>query len=229
MNSEQILIVEDEVVIAEFIASVLASVGHRKVTVANREEEALRYMTNINFDLALLDIRMEREESGLYLAQALRKKHAEIPFIFITAQSDPVIMSQAIKIKPRSYLTKPIKKSDLIAAVELALSDRKPQQKVLQFKDGWNTIQLPQNDLIYLEASGNYVQVVSTRQKYLVRYTLAWFRDQLPEPPFIQTHRSYLVNFDKVAKVETKKIHINGQELPLSKNGHKKVKPLINS
>lgn len=228
MNA-QILIVEDEVIIGEFLASIIKSAGYQNVQLVHSAEEGAECLENVNYDLAIFDIRMEEEESGLKLANLLNLRQESCPLLFITAQSDPVLMAHALKKKPYAYLTKPIKKPDVIAAVSLALAGtNKKEEARLQFKDGWEMVQLKKGEVIYLEADGNYVKVVTPKKNYLVRYTLSWFKDQLNEPRFVQIHRSRLVNFDYVEKIGQGSVRVFGVELDVSKSGAKNLKALMN-
>lgn len=119
MEQKQILIVEDEVLIAEFLSDILRKGGWKKITIAHKFNEARNLLEQCVYDLVLFDIRMDGEFSGVELATSLSEKD-QTPFIFITANSDLEVMQKALCTGPAAFLTKPFRSADLLAAIELA-------------------------------------------------------------------------------------------------------------
>lgn len=74
MRNLKILVVEDEVLIAEDIADTLKLFGVEKIELAHDKKSALHLITEFNPDVVLLDIRMESETTGLQLGDELNKK-----------------------------------------------------------------------------------------------------------------------------------------------------------
>ena len=111
MENFKILIVDDEVLIAEYLKDVLYSLDFTAVQLAHDCAEAFLMIARKKPDLILLDIRMNRELEGIEIAKILNDEH-QIPFIFITAHSDKEIISKALEMSPLGYLIKPFKKME---------------------------------------------------------------------------------------------------------------------
>ena len=116
MKNSKILIVEDEVLIAEFIFELLTEESFTTLKIANSKEEAIQCMNEFEPDIILMDINLNGSNSGIELA---RKKNANAAIIFLTGQYDNDLMTKALGTNPESYLTKPIKQNDLFAHAEI--------------------------------------------------------------------------------------------------------------
>ena len=112
MSKARILIVEDEPLIADSIASTLEQHGFEVVAIVDEGEEALQVIEADRPDLALLDINIEGPMDGVELASKI-----DIPFIFLTSYYDQKILNRAKQTQPAAYLVKPYKKEELIANV----------------------------------------------------------------------------------------------------------------
>lgn len=120
-QSTQILIVEDEVLIATMIEKNLVSVGYTVVQAVTSGEAAVKAAAEHNPDIILMDIRLRGTMDGIDAAKRITAA-ARIPIIFVTAYIDDDILEQAKSISPYGYLVKPIQKGPLKAAVEIALN-----------------------------------------------------------------------------------------------------------
>ena len=214
-----ILIVEDEVLIAEYIKDTLISLGFSQIELAHSKAEGLQAIESAKPDLLLLDIRMEDELDGISIAETVSKT-SKTPFIFITAHSDKDIVQKALTTQPEAYLTKPFKKVDVFAAVSLALKHTKSTsvQQKFAFKDGYTTITLPCVDILYIESEGNYISIITHERKYTLRHSLEWCLQNLPAQTFKRIHRSFIVNVDKIEKSNSRSVYIGKKEIPKSRH-----------
>ncbi|MBN8692465.1 MAG: response regulator transcription factor [Bacteroidetes bacterium] len=218
MKNLKVLIVDDEVLIAEDLKDILKSFGIQNIHLAHSKTEALTALNEIRPHLALLDIRMENELDGLELGQYIIDT-LKIPFIYITAHSDMVMIEKIVKTKPSAYITKPFKKSDLFASINLireSLSEN--QAAVLNIKDGYNTVILPFDTILYIEGEGNYINIYSESKKIVSRQSLDSVYDLLDTRKFFRIHRSYIVNTQKITKYSKKEVELNSIKLPVSRN-----------
>ncbi len=108
----RIIVVEDEVIIAEDLKLILKRCGYQNVVIARTENKALEEIEHEKTDLVLIDIKLEEGMTGLELAEKLDKKY-HLPFIFITAFSEKDIVDSAMEKKPVAYLLKPIQDEEL--------------------------------------------------------------------------------------------------------------------
>ncbi|MEN9998856.1 MAG: hypothetical protein RI922_1846 [Bacteroidota bacterium] len=213
MQSTKILIVEDEVIIADYIGELLQKEGYTCLEIAYDIEEAKELYAMFNPDIVLLDINIHGENEGIKLSTALELKSK---VIFLTAQNDRTTINAAIKTKPHAYLTKPIKKNDLMAAIALAITNL--QDSFVVFKNGYTDVKINFDELLYIKSDGNYIDVFTTNGKYTLRRSLESFHAELDKELFQQIHRSIIVNTSKVSEKKSNALFIKEIELPMSRS-----------
>lgn len=118
----RILIIEDEVVIAEDLAETCRSFGYATVEPAYGPGDALNSLNTEKVDLVLLDIHLESDIGGIEIAEYLNT-HLNISFIYLSSYSDPKTLTAVRQSKPMAYITKPFIKSDIYTSIEIALQN----------------------------------------------------------------------------------------------------------
>jgi two-component system, LytTR family, response regulator LytT len=217
MSAPKILIVEDEVLIAELIKDFLMSFGLVQILMAHNKKTAIGIMDYAKPDLVLLDLHLQEPLDGLELAKIIDDE-IKVPYIFITANTDMLVIQEAVQTNASSYITKPIKQADLFAAIRLALKlNNQSEEKQLLVKDGYTTQKIVVNEIQYIESSGNYLNIYTKSQKHIARHTIEWVQEQLPDHQFMRIHRSFIVNLHLVNKVNSKFVFIDNLEIPISR------------
>jgi len=215
-----ILLVEDNFLNRRLCRKTLTENGYT-VLEAKNSKEALELLRKEQVTMAILDINLgENEQDGIMLGQQIKEKYA-IPFIYLTAYENSEIIRQAISTSPYSYLTKPFKNSDLIASVEIAIRQSQRETKYnpsILVKDGEYNIHLPVDEINYIESGGNYLLFHTDNKIYKTRSTIKKMIEELPEISFVQTHRAYIVNRNKIVKFNNKNIIIGSAVIPVSDN-----------
>jgi DNA-binding response OmpR family regulator len=113
----KVLVVEDDVLIANYIKYVLEKNKYYVTGIADsvaNVKESIRLSVP---DVALLDIRLSSGESGIAVSEYLVKE--DVPFMYLTANNDRDTMSNALKTNPVAYITKPFNEDNVVAAIEL--------------------------------------------------------------------------------------------------------------
>ena len=118
---KQILIVEDEFIVANDLSKILTDAGFEVTGIADSFEQALRLIEKKRPSICLLDIRLKGEKTGIDLAKHLQG--LGIPFIFLSANSSKAILEEANTTKPYGFLVKPFRNKDVIIALEIATQD----------------------------------------------------------------------------------------------------------
>ena len=222
---KNILIVEDELLIAEDIKTTIEDLDYNAVAVVTRVDTAIEILKTQKVDLILLDITLKGDSSGIVLAEIVNQEF-KIPFIYLTSHSDPKTVTEAIKTSPQGYVVKPYSNSDLYTSIALAFENKKEETVTflpntdkdhLFLKIDGLYHKLFYKNILYFRAAGNYIEVHQTDKKYLVRKTFKNLSKLITESVFVQTHKSYILNRQKITKFNTKQVYINRQEFVLGR------------
>jgi len=117
--SLKILVVEDDPVIAQDIAENLVALGYQVGGLAYSSKKALKILATQAIDLAILDINLGKTDTSIKLAQKLNQEYL-IPFIYLTAYSDDLTLSEVRETLPAGFVLKPFDLPRLKAAIEIA-------------------------------------------------------------------------------------------------------------
>jgi DNA-binding LytR/AlgR family response regulator len=217
---KRILIVEDELVIAENTKFHLQElIEGVEVNVAGGSEEAKTILKEFNPVLVFLDIRLGKNDSGIDFAEELIKLN--IPFIFMTAHGDEKTVSEAISKEPIGYMVKPVSKQDLFVNLKLALK-KISTVKYYIFRDGTHDVRLPEDSIVYLQVDGNYTEIHTTEKRYVERKSLTKIIEEL-DTELIRIHRNTYVNPHYVIEANASAYLTTGDVLPISRNYKKEL------
>ena len=236
----QILILEDEAITAENLKETLLSLGYGVVGIASNSTDAVNFLTNRKVDLAILDIHIQGDKNGIWVANQIRKFY-KIPFVFLTAYGDEKTIIEATSARPYGYLLKPFTKRNLLAALQIALinytedsssdynnastqteenKDILKKENVLYVKHKGAYVKLFLDDIYFLESNKNYIHIYLMDDKYIVRSTLKEFASLLSEN-YIQIHRSFIIDYTKVDMIKNDFVFIGSYKAPIGSNDYK--------
>jgi len=181
--------------------------------------EAYNQLANNGIDLLFLDIEMP-EMSGIDLIKKLGAKKPLI--IFTTAKTD--YAAEAFELNVVDYLVKPITQPRLVQAVEKAqeaLDSNKQEVKVEEqgfvfVKDNGMLKRISIEDILFLEAMGDYVKVHTAPKFHVVHATLKSIEEKLPASKFLRVHRSYIVAINKIDFIQEGTISIGKTSIPVA-------------
>src|SRR3712207_3638305 len=120
MAQANILIVEDEAVVAADLAGKLERAGYTIVGTVSKGELAIQMAQIRHPDLVLMDIRLAGSMDGIETAECL-KAFADVPIVFLTAHSDRETIKRASATEPFGYILKPFDERDLATQIEISL------------------------------------------------------------------------------------------------------------
>lgn len=121
MTKAQILIVEDDGLVAKDIETMLKRLGYDVAGVVMSGEKAVIKATDLQPELILMDIGLRGDMDGIEAAEKIRSR-LNIPVVYLTAYGDEDTIQRAKMTKPLGFLSKPIQEDDLSLAIEEALS-----------------------------------------------------------------------------------------------------------
>ena len=189
--------------------------------------QALEYLQKESVDLLFLDIKMP-DISGIDFFNSLSKKPL---VIFTTAYTEHAVTS--FELDAVDYLLKPFSLSRFIKGCNKAFelyNFRNDSQKAdhLYVKTGYEQVRVMYEDILYLEAAGNYVNFVLKDKTILSRSTFNEAINQLPADQFIRVHRSFLVSVNKVDKMEKHQLTINKERIPVGEAYSQNLTAIVN-
>ena len=209
-----ILIVEDDVFIAENVKLILGSFeGYETASIAYDMEDALKLLDEQSFDLALLDIDLGDGPSGIEIAKELQS--LGIPFIYTTSFSSKELVDKALDMNPYGYLVKPIERANLFTALQLAFH-KIPKNK-LNIKNGKTILKLELDAITHIKAEGNYIDIFTVDKKYTFKKSLKSIEDRLTEN-FIKINRNTIIHKVHVLKAGNTVVMKSGVSFKLSRN-----------
>ena len=228
----KLLIVEDDMIIGAKISMQLTLLGYEVTGIIPRGEEAIMHIEENQPDIVLLDINLKGVLDGIETAQAIQKI-ADLPIIYVTANTDEATFNRAKETRPYAFISKPIKNIDLQRAIELTISRIAESQKpavveqhseeipfilndriFVKYKEKMVKIYL--EDIFYIEAERNYCRIFTKNKEFLLATTLKIMEDKLPSRHFIRVHRSFLVNLAQIDEVGENNLMINQKSVPIS-------------
>jgi len=121
MKEINILIVEDESIVAMEIKSYIQTLGYSALDTCSNAKDAFATITRYPIDIILMDIYIKGELDGVETAEIIKKSHPNIEIIFLTAHLDDYNVDRAIKINPIAYLSKPFNREELRVFLKIAL------------------------------------------------------------------------------------------------------------
>lgn len=121
-----IIIVEDDFILAKVTQLQLARMGYDVVAIYSSGEQALQGFGKHPADLILMDIQLSGKLDGIQTVEAIRK-HSSVPVVYVTGNSDQSTKQRALNTNCSAYLVKPVDKSLLEKTVTEALEPDRPQ------------------------------------------------------------------------------------------------------
>lgn len=226
-NTEQtqpcILIVEDELLIADTIRRHLEASGYQCAGVAMSYGEATQLYERQRPNLVLVDIKLAGEKTGIDLARWIQEQPDAVPHVFLTSQLDGQSLKAAQETLPAGYLPKPVRRESLHTTIAMALyAHRAAPRKAapqLVLNEGADKVVLAVADIAYVSADHVYVHIHTTDgRKVLHRSTLEQLMAKLPQGMFVRVHRSYVVQLRHVEAWGRDTLRVLGAQLPVSRS-----------
>lgn len=175
--------------------------------------KAIAYLQQHEVDLVFLDIKMP-DISGMEFATLLNNKPM---IVFTTAYSEHAVKS--FELDAVDYLLKPFSLARFTKACAKAhelwrLRRQEPSQDYLFIKTGYEQVKIFLKDVLCLAANGNYITFQLEGEKHLSRMTFGEAESMLSKN-FVRIHRSFIVNKDKITKIERHQLTLGRSVVPI--------------
>jgi len=244
----RVLIVDDEEPALAVLREMLGRVPNVEIVgEASNGFDAVRAAGELKPDCVFLDIQMPRLD-GFEVMELL---DSSIAVVFVTAYDQYAV--KAFDVHAVDYVLKPFSEARLTEALErtrvrlqsgkrhdpaaIAAATRPPGQFASRIvvRDGPNIRVIPVAKLDFAEAQDDLVVLRSEGKKYSKPQTLAALASLLDPSRFLRVHRSYVINLDRLRQIElyAKNSHVailaDGSRIPISREGHARLKELLGS
>ncbi len=225
MDKVKILVVEDELIIADNICKTLESLGYHVLEPVLNFSEAIKSIEKFNPDLALLDIQLSGKKTGIDIAEKINTDY-NFPFIFLTANADIKTINSAKKVSPNAYLVKPFSKNELFTSIEIAISnfsknnllkDKTKDKTSLFLKEKGRFHKVNFESILYIKSDHVYIEIFCKNNKKMIsRTSLNEISEKLNDS-FQRIHRGYIVNLTYVNEITQNEVQVFGNNLPIGK------------
>jgi DNA-binding LytR/AlgR family response regulator len=235
-----ILIVEDEILIAEDIGMRLTDMGYHVAAKIDNVDEAIYWLENNPVDILLVDISLHGDKTGIDFAAVVNERF-HLPFVFLTSLANDGVVERARAVNPAAYLLKPFNDRQVKVSIDMALfnfyGDEKKQQPdshslpnetagefllqmpgCLFLRDGSGYRKVNYKDILWLEADSNYTVIYTNTDKFVYSSVLKSFEEKLPKSDFMRVHRTYIVNLSNITGFEGNLLLIGDKQIPVNKS-----------
>ena len=222
------LLIDDEPKALEILRKYVERIHFLEFAEAFRDPvRALAYLAAHPVDLIFLDVNMP-DMSGIQFLNAL---HTQPLVIFTTAYSEYAVRSYDYDAV--DYLLKPIEFERFVRAVTKALDQYQRREKsesgghanrgvtqngsgnYLVVKSGTDYHKLQIDEILYIEAAGNYAVFVTATANVMSLLSMKELGSLLPPGRFFRIHKSYIVNFRHVSKIEKDQVKVGAKQVPI--------------
>ena len=239
------IIIDDEPLARSIVREYLQSFHEISIVAeCNDGFEGLKAIMQHQPQLIFLDIQMPKI-NGFEMLELIE----QLPAVIFTTAFDEYAM-KAFETHAVDYLLKPFTKERFEKALEKFFNQgpilKKNTHQLLQtaahlpsqserivVKTGGKIKIIPVSEIIYLEASDDYVKIHTKEGVFLKNKTMSYFEESLPQKQFIRVHRSFIVNVSEITRIDNyeKENHIailkQGQKIAVSKSGYLKLKEVL--
>ncbi len=179
--------------------------------------EALNYLNAEKVDLILLDIEMP-EMNGLEFIKSIKN-----PPLIILATSKKKYALESYEYNVVDFIIKPVSIDRFVKSIAKAKAIFDSTQQVVSssginyvfIKSQSSLIKINTNDILWIEALGDYITINTAAKKHIVHTTMKTVEGRLPSDKFVRVHRSYIVSVDRINSIEDTIVAINGKLIPV--------------
>lgn len=241
MEKVKVLIVEDELIIAESLKLMLEDMGYEVPAIFTSGRVTLENFKPGFADIVIMDIQLADGTNGIDTSIELRKI-STAPIIYITDNKDEYLRKKAIyETNTVQYLTKPFTRLDISIAIDLAIKALKGHDLMLKkandssylinecifVKDVQGFKKIMICDILLLKADGSYCNLIykngskhdhNNGENILFSENLSFLEEKLSfAKELVRIHRSYIININSVKKIQENRLWIEDKEIPIGK------------
>jgi DNA-binding LytR/AlgR family response regulator len=226
------VVIDDDLMSIEILKKF--ATDYEEIEVVNEFQNpinALNYLSKNDIDLVFLDIEMP-EITGLQFVEMLKSK---APQVILVSSCDSFAI-EAFKHNISGYLVKPVEYTDFVKAILKVKSNVKKTNVVAVnrtndiffIKNGPVATKINKEELVYIECTGNFTNIVTKKRKFTVKATMKDLDEKFSGIDFVRVHRSYIVRIDEINLIQDQAIIIAGKEIPIGRTYRNAVMEKLN-
>ncbi len=228
----KILVIEDDLIIAENLKENLEEMGYNSVNIASNSITAIDYYKKMSPDLCLVDVQLNGSPmDGIATVQS-ENIGASCPVIYLTSFVDEQTRDRAKKTNPSAYLVKPANKTQIDVAIDMAINSFYNKRQVtkaplcplfsapsfiflkVRIKDYERYEKFFYQDISYFKSDGSYTEVHCGQKMPILSANLKKTLEIINQNIYIRCHRSFAVNINHIQSFDTSYLYVaNGNEV----------------
>lgn len=235
MKKYKTIAIDDEPLALSLIAGYIKKTGFLELEAEfDNPLDAMGFISDMQVDLIVLDVQMP-DLSGIEFIKSLLHP----PKIVFTTAYDKYAI-EGFKVNAVDYLLKPFSYQEFLLAVQkvkkiielesLSVPEVKASNDFLFLKSEYKIRKISFDDILYIEGLKDYVKIYlqSDKKPILSINTLKLLEQKLPSEKFMRTHRSFIVNLEKIETIERSRIVFRDKNIPVSEQYKKRFQEFIN-
>lgn len=222
-----IAICDDERKICELYSEKVAAITNSisivsDITLFTTPVKLLSSLSNINYDIILLDIDMP-DMDGMQAAHEMERMNCEALLIFITNQD--ALVYKSFKYHPFGFIRKSHIDEELGQVITQAATKVYAKRKRFCFRLESGLVSLLISDILYFEADGNYLKVRTNEHTYRFRSTITKAEVELSSHGFVRIHKGFLLNQEAIYRLGNDEVILmNHEALPIGRKNKNEIK-----
>lgn len=213
------LVVDDDELSRSILADLINETDHLELIKSCEDAiNAFNLIKEEHIDLVFLDIEMPKMD-GMEMLRSL----SPLPqIILVTSHSKYAVESYEYDVT--DFVQKPLTHARFLKAVDKALrrfeesrANITSKDKTIFIKTESKLVQINTEDVLWVEALGNYMRIYTPNGKYTILSTMKDIATKLSADEFVRVHRSFIVRVDKIETIEDNYISINQKQISIGK------------
>jgi DNA-binding LytR/AlgR family response regulator len=228
----KIVIIEDEVELAENISEYLIQQGYEVIAIFSNEDEVNSLDPDETIDIFLVDIKLNGNSSGLDIAVTLKEKYPKCKIVYSTALSNKSVLDGISRTVYDGYLLKPFSLKSLESLLyliaqkhveDLGGRETEGKRRIIPIKFRRKIILLDQNEILFVKSEGYSINIFTEKDVFKLRELLKDFHCKLDQKKFMRIQKSFLVNLGKIKDINYKNCLIAKEVIPIKRGIYKEI------
>ncbi len=168
------------------------------------------------YDIIFMDIEMEKI-SGVTTIQKFKIDYPNAIVFFVTSHNNYI--AEIFRLGTFQFLQKPINEEDFKIDINRAVKLYKENHHKIEIKENGAIIELNIMDILYIEVYQKKIKIHTEKKKFEHNGSIYYYENKLSGYGFAKSHKSYLINMQKIQSIKRDKVTLNNlEEVPLSRN-----------